>query len=150
VGSAHFVYGPTPLFGAVTPTVALAPDGSVQAATATLTGLQPATTYYFALVVSNPDGTVTGQATSLKTLLPPVPASVVCKVPKLKGDTLTQAKKALKRAHCAPGKVQRPKHPGREKLFVISQRPTPGAVRRKGFKVSIKLGPKPSARTHHR
>lgn len=148
-GSAHYVYGPTPSFGALTPNSALNPEAGAQPATATLSGLVANTTYYFALVVTTPDGSVTGPTASLKTTSPQPAPSAQCKVPKLKGKSLKKAKGALKRAHCALGKVKRPKH-AHGKLVVRSQKAKAASTHSDGFKVGIKLGPKPPKKTHHK
>lgn len=64
-------------------------------------------------------------------------AKVVCTVPKLKGKSLTAAKKALKKAHCKLGKTK-PKHPSAG-LVVGSSSPKAGSVRRAGTKVKLSL-----------
>jgi hypothetical protein len=143
-GSGHYVYGPTPSFGAVTPDSPLAAISGEQPATATLAGLLPGTTYYFALVVSTADGTVTGATESLKTTTPSTPTAT-CKVPKLKGDSLSKAKRVLRGAHCALGSVKRPKH-HHGALVVRSQGAKAGSVHSAGFKVGVQLGKKPHKR----
>ena len=62
-----------------------------------------------------------------------------CVVPRLKGMTLAQARRALSGAHCALGRTQRPKAPkkkaGRGKhweLIVAKQTPAPGTTERNG------------------
>jgi hypothetical protein len=74
----HFVYGPTTAYGSVAPVpdlytpVNFTDDQVVQQ----LTGLQPGTTYYFALVASGPGETdVTGLQETFRT--PAIPAPVV-------------------------------------------------------------------------
>jgi hypothetical protein len=61
-----------------------------------------------------------------------------CVVPKLKGLTLSAAKRAVKRADCELGKVKGPK-----KGKVKSQNPKAGKVKLPGSKVSVKLAPAP-------
>ena len=60
-----------------------------------------------------------------------------CIVPKLKGKTLRKAKRLIKRANCALGRVKRKEvsrvKPGR----VLSQRPKAGAVKTAGTKVHL-------------
>lgn len=63
---------------------------------------------------------------------------VKCKVPKLKGKTLAKAKKALKKAHCALGKVKKPKH-AKGKLVVKSSSPGSGKSRAAGTKIKLTL-----------
>lgn len=158
-GTTHYEYGPSPSFGAVTPDVALAATVGSQAATATIGGLAPGTTYYFALIVTTADGSVTAPATTFKTtattttvpIKKPSPKPAVCKVPKLHGRSLAAAKRALKTAHCALGKVGRPKH-SHGTLVVLSQGGKAGTTHKAGYKVSVKLGPPPKPRkpTKHR
>jgi beta-lactam-binding protein with PASTA domain len=66
--------------------------------------------------------------------------STACTVPKLKGKKLAAAKKALKKAHCAVGKVTKKKSSKKNKGKVISQSPRPHAVKRKGTKVKLTVG----------
>jgi len=60
-----------------------------------------------------------------------------CVVPKLKGKTLTKARKALQKADCKLGKVT-PK--GQTTGHVIKQKPKTGTVLAPGSKVQVKLG----------
>lgn len=64
---------------------------------------------------------------------------VHCVVPKLVGKTLTQAKKLLRHAHCALGKVTAPKTSGGTKLVVRSSSPKAGTRLPKGARVNLKL-----------
>ncbi len=64
-----------------------------------------------------------------------------CIVPKLKGHTLSKAKKLLSQAHCALGKVTKPKH-HKGKLLVASQSPAAGSVETAGTPVAITLAQK--------
>lgn len=73
---------------------------------------------------------------------PPPPPPVTCKVPKLVGKTLAQAKAALRAASCTLGKVTKPRK-AKGKLIVKSSQPGAGAVRAERAKVNLKLGPKP-------
>lgn len=87
-------------------------------------------------------------------LVDPTPATATwtvlqCKVPKLKGRTLSAARKALKRANCKLGKVKRPRARRGARapvLVVLASKPKRGAVRVADARVRVKLGPKPSAR----
>lgn len=64
-----------------------------------------------------------------------------CQVPKLKGKRLKAAKKALYRADCKLGKVQRRTvSNGKRKHKVIKQTPKPGKVLASGSKVRIVIG----------
>jgi subtilisin family serine protease len=69
-----------------------------------------------------------------------------CKVPKLKGLTLSKATKALKKAHCKLGKVTKPKarkHHKLPPLVVSASNPKAGKVLAADAKVKLSLGPKP-------
>lgn len=64
-----------------------------------------------------------------------------CQVPKLKGKRLKAAKKALFRADCKLGKVQRRKvGSGKRRHKVIEQSPKPGKVLASGSKVRVVIG----------
>jgi hypothetical protein len=63
-----------------------------------------------------------------------------CKVPKLKGRKLKPAKRALRNAHCKPGRVTRAKGVGARSGKVVKQSPKQGTSRPGGAKVSLKLG----------
>ena len=140
-----------PAAAATAPTAITGPVTAIGGTTATLSGLVPSTTYYFALVVSTADGTVTGPTASLTTpAIPPaaLPPSVLCKVPNLKGDSLTKAKRALNNAHCSLGTVRRPKH-SHGTLVVRSQGVPAGSTHFAGFSVAVRLGTQPP-KNHHK
>lgn len=64
-----------------------------------------------------------------------------CRVPKLKGKRLKAVKKALYRADCKLGKVQRRKVRNRKARHkVVKQRPKPGRVLAAGSKVRVVIG----------
>jgi hypothetical protein len=69
-----------------------------------------------------------------------------CVVPDLKGDSLERARHALRRAHCALGKVSKGKHHGR--LVVHSQSIPAGRREPHGTRVDVTLGPTPKS-AHH-
>lgn len=80
---------------------------------------------------------------------PPTPTRA-CVVPKLAGKTLGAAKSALTAAHCALGKVTKPKAKkghGLGALAVKSSTPGAGARPASG-KVNLTLGPKPKPKKH--
>jgi hypothetical protein len=60
-----------------------------------------------------------------------------CRVPKVVGKTLAAAKSALKRAHCATGKVSYAYSSKTKKGHVSAQSRRPGRVLPKGTKVSL-------------
>jgi streptogramin lyase len=70
----------------------------------------------------------------------PLRSGSTCVVPRLKGKTLTQARKLIARAHCKLGKVSRPRRHSRHKLVVVSQRPGPKKTLPSGAVVSLRLG----------
>jgi eukaryotic-like serine/threonine-protein kinase len=60
-----------------------------------------------------------------------------CKVPKVKGKTLGAAKKALKKANCATGKVTHKASKSVAKGKVISSKPGAGSKHKAGTKVAL-------------
>ncbi len=68
-----------------------------------------------------------------------------CKVPKLAGKTLKQAKRALKSANCKLGKVQKPKQAkGKKRRVLVVKRSFPGRGAKPADRtVDLKLHPKP-------
>ena len=62
-----------------------------------------------------------------------------CLVPNVKGDSLSAARKALRRARCRVGTVTR-ESPGRGPLVVVAQGVSPGHRLPKGSAVRLKLG----------
>lgn len=75
---------------------------------------------------------------------------VQCKVPRLKGKSLSRAKRALRAAHCKLGRVKLPRGVRRAgRLVVIASKPKAGAVRADGTKVRLTLG-RPAPRHRHR
>jgi hypothetical protein len=72
----------------------------------------------------------------------PAPPSLSCVVPKLKGKSLKQARSALSAAHCALGRVSRPKARKGHKLgplVVKSFSPAAGTTLPAGGKVDLRL-----------
>jgi hypothetical protein len=69
-----------------------------------------------------------------------------CVVPKLKGLTLARARSALNAAHCASGKVSKPKAKKPGPLLVRSSTPGAGTALPAGSAVDLKLAPKPKQR----
>ena len=64
---------------------------------------------------------------------------VLCVVPKVKGKKLRAAKRALRKAHCSPGKVTAAFSRSVKKGRVISQKPKPGKKLAAGSKVKLKV-----------
>jgi beta-lactam-binding protein with PASTA domain len=74
---------------------------------------------------------------------PPASPPAPCIVPTLQGKSLKKARSALEAAHCALGRVTRPKaRAGRKPgpLVVRSSNPGPGATLPAGAKVDLRLG----------
>ncbi len=74
------------------------------------------------------------------------PSRSRCVVPRLNGNTLSEARRSLTRAHCALGKVDRPRKPAhrprtgtRRSLVVKSESPRAGIRRPAGASVSVTL-----------
>ncbi len=67
-----------------------------------------------------------------------------CRVPALKGDTLTAASRALRRAHCRLGAIHRPAH-HHGTLYVSAQGAPAGKQLAGGARVMLTLGVKQSA-----
>src|SRR4051812_29065381 len=65
-------------------------------------------------------------------------SNVRCVVPRLRGRTVAQARKALARSKCGLGLVLRPRG-ARGRLVVSSQRPSAGAKRPAGTRVAVRL-----------
>jgi hypothetical protein len=75
-----------------------------------------------------------------------------CVVPKLVGKSLAAAKAALRAAHCALGKVTKPRARKGKRLgalVVKSSQPAAGRVLAENSKVNLRLGPKPKKRGRH-
>src|SRR4029077_15483091 len=68
-----------------------------------------------------------------------------CNVPSLKGDTLSAARRAIEKAHCRLGRVNRPRH-HRGALVVIGQAPRRGKKLAGGTTIAVTLGPAQSRR----
>lgn len=100
--AAHFEWGPTEDYGN-TP-----PDG----VDAPLSGLPAGTTFHYRLIATSVDGTTAGADATFTTASTPAPApqptvTRACTVPKLRGLKLAKAKRKLRAAGCALGKVKR-------------------------------------------
>jgi beta-lactam-binding protein with PASTA domain len=67
------------------------------------------------------------------------PAKKQCKVPNLVGKTKKQAKKKLKKAHCALGAVTKEKSATVPRRKVISTNPKAGTTHKAGTKVKLKV-----------
>jgi hypothetical protein len=80
---------------------------------------------------------------------PPPPPVTHCIVPRLKGKSLAKARTLLSKAHCAVGKITRPKvrKGHRQPALVIgSTRPAAGGKLAAGTKIALRLVKKPSAK----
>ena len=74
---------------------------------------------------------------TLKTKASPAPKKKGCVVPKLRGDRLAGAKRALRKAHCSLGKVTKKASAKVAKRHVISSRPRSGTHRKRGARIAI-------------
>ncbi|HSR94068.1 MAG TPA: PKD domain-containing protein [Solirubrobacterales bacterium] len=154
----RFEYGTTTAYGSSVSGAAGAEPGA-RAVTANLTGLAPATTYHYRLVATNAVGpastadatfTTSSSASVVPPQPPPPPPPPGCKVPKLVGKTLVQAKAALVGAGCKLGIVTRPRAKKGHRpppLVVKVSTPGAGAEPANGM-VGLKLGPKPKPKRH--
>jgi beta-lactam-binding protein with PASTA domain len=79
-------------------------------------------------VTTNADTTVTATFSLIPTK---------CVVPKVKGKTLSAAKRAIKAHHCSAGRVTRAASRTVKKGHVISQKPKPGSRLKHGAKVNL-------------
>jgi hypothetical protein len=70
----------------------------------------------------------------------PAAAPKPCVVPRLKGRRLRKARRMLKAANCALGRVRRRKARRRKVGRVVAQRPRPGRVRPPGTEVRVVVG----------
>jgi hypothetical protein len=125
-------------------------------ASAGLVGAGAGGTYTAAITASDTAGTVTvtgsdlsvepnvsGHATlktkAVSSKVPPPKHKHRCVVPKLHGDSLAAAKRALRKAHCSLGKVTRRKSGAVAKGHVISSKPGHGTHHRGGLRIAIVL-----------
>lgn len=110
---------------------AVAPPGSGSVDVAVKTPAGTATVSKFTYVVP-----ISTTPVTTGTAIPPVR----CKVPMLTGKTLASAKRLIKKAGCAVGKVTRPKGVTAATGKVRSQRPKAGKSVPEGEKIAVKLG----------
>ena len=131
------------------------PDGSIVADSwsfgdgTTASGASPTHTYAspgtYSVTLTVVDAS--GQIASVSHAVVIAPRPAVCVAPRLKGMTLSQAKRTLAGAHCATGKVtaptKKPKHSaGHGKhwaLVVVKQSRVPGTTLPAGSRVAITL-----------
>jgi hypothetical protein len=105
-----------------------------------VSGLTPGTTYHFRLTLTTIDGTVTTPDATVTTAPATTQATSACRVPALKGRTLTSARRALRRAGCRTGQVRRPTHVGRgRRLVVAAQSVRAGRVVAAQTRVNVRL-----------
>jgi hypothetical protein len=76
-----FEYGTTTAYGLVTSAASVAKGKNNVAVSATLTGLEPSTTYHFRLVASNSDGTTRGADVTFTTAADPTAPEVTAPAP---------------------------------------------------------------------
>jgi hypothetical protein len=97
-----------------------------------------------------PRGTVLSQSIAEGTQLPSgsavdlvVSLGAHCRVPRLLGKTLAQARSALVRASCRLGTVRTQSAPARKRGRVVRQRPLPGTKLPNGARVRLVVGRRP-------
>ncbi len=155
--SYRFDYGPTATYGTQTTQVVVGSGVSPIDASTIVTGLQPAHSYHARIVAIQGQTTVYGADQTFSTAAAPVgqssdqpppattksplqkkTAKIVCKVPRLTGKTLTQARKALTKAHCRLGSVHRRHMRSHHGRIVLQQRRA-GKTYARNTKVSVTL-----------
>ena len=94
----------------------------------------------------------TASASSAVGTSTPSPPAPKCRVPKLAGKTLRQARRALAAAHCTVGRVTKPKaHRGRKAGATVVRSSSPGAgAEPASGKVGLTLGHRPKPKKRHR
>jgi hypothetical protein len=167
----YFQYGETTSYGLATQTETMPADGEAQDVDARLTsGVYQNATYHFRLVAVIEGHTFYGEDHSFEgppdairpviisvppaALAPPPPPSKpaapppvhhaskpACKVPRITGLSLARAKKRIKAAHCALGKVKRASQASHAKTLVVAGvSPKAGSSLPGGTRVAIRLG----------
>jgi hypothetical protein len=100
--------------------------------------------------ITVPPKATTGQTPPGQTPPGQTPPGRRCLVPKLKGSSLSAATRQLTAAHCALGRVTKPKTPKHRRppknLVVVGQGAAPGKQLGSGSKVAVTLG---AARRSH-
>ncbi len=71
---------------------------------------------------------------------PPPPPGPACRVPRVIGLRLGQARQRIRRGNCSVGRVRRVRSRRALRGRVVSQSPRPGAARRQGFPVKLVAG----------
>jgi len=71
---------------------------------------------------------------------PPPPPPTRCRVPRVLGLRLGAAKTKIRRAHCSVGRVRHVRSRRSLRGRVVNQAPRPGALKRRGFPVSMAVG----------
>jgi hypothetical protein len=128
-------------------------DGSA-AVTGTNVSHTFANTGTFTVTVTATDAVGNASSATLHvTVTPSNPPPPKCVVPKLKGKSLSKAKSLLTKAHCALGKVHKPKarkHHKLGKLVVKGSSPGAGKTEPAGTKVSLTLTKAPKKHKHRK
>jgi hypothetical protein len=83
---------------------------------------------------------VTETSATQTIMLTPLPGPVRCITPRLNGLKLAMAKTRLRRAHCAVGKIRRPRRVRKHHVLRVSkQSPAAGTRHRSGYRVAVTL-----------
>jgi hypothetical protein len=104
-----------------------------------VTGLSAGTTYHYRLSLTTVEGTISTPDAAFTTTRASQSAAR-CRVPVLKGRTLSAAERALRRANCRTGRVRRPSHARQGARMVVAAQTVPaGRVRPLGTRVGLRL-----------
>ena len=165
--SAWFKLGTDTTYGTTTGPLPATTTAAVSTApfAVTVTGLTPGTTYHFKLQAARSvgDGPAAGDDITFQTIPAPVapgapsnPPSPThakilhCVVPHLQDLTAAKARRALRAAHCALGRLTKPHgRAGRLATVIVSQSRRPGVVLAVGAKIGGRLGAPPKRRRGH-
>ena len=110
------------------------------AATASTTTAASATASTTTASATAASATTASTTTASASPPPPPPPPARCRVPRVLGLRLGNARQRIRRANCSVGRVRRVRTRRALRGRVIGQSPRPGAVRRRGFPVNLLVG----------
>ena len=117
---------------------AAATTTAAAASTSTASATSAAATTATAAATSATSATAAASAYHRLRRHPPPPAR--CRVPRVLGLRLGNARQRIRRARCSVGRVRRVRTRRSLRGRVVGQSPRPGAVRRRGFPVNLLVG----------
>lgn len=82
----------------------------------------------------------TGGNASVSATFSLIPTPKPCLVPRVRGEKLRAAERAIRNAHCAVGKITKVKAAKKRRNHVLSQSPKRGERLSRGSKVALKVG----------